>query len=153
MPGGPVDATTATDDLLNAALTSLSAHGLGDLVGVPVGLDGAGDRHLPPPEAGHVVVSGLVPRAVGQAAPLLGGVPPVDVGQDRNVVGARGHARRYGKQVGTVKRYSDTLLMFLLKGRRPEKFKDRHELTGKDGEPVVPVINLSQKQGKALLAP
>ncbi len=30
-----------------------------------------------------------------------------------------------GKEVGKIRRYSDTLLMFLLKGRRPEKFKDR----------------------------
>lgn len=31
---------------------------------------------------------------------------------------------------------SDTLLMFLLNGRRPEKFKRRHEHTGKDGAPI-----------------
>ncbi len=30
-----------------------------------------------------------------------------------------------GKEVAKVKKYSDTLLMFLLKGRRPEKFKER----------------------------
>ena len=41
-----------------------------------------------------------------------------------------------GKQVSTVTKYSDTLLMFLLKGRRPEKFKDRHEHTGADGGPI-----------------
>ena len=47
-----------------------------------------------------------------------------------------------GEVVGQVQRYSDTLLMFLLKGRRPEKFKDRTELTGKDGAPIVPVLNV-----------
>lgn len=33
---------------------------------------------------------------------------------------------------------SDTLLIFLLKGMRPAKFRDRHqvEVTGKDGGPV-----------------
>lgn len=38
----------------------------------------------------------------------------------------------------TVKRRSDTLLIFLLKGRRPEKFRDvvRQEVTGADGAPV-----------------
>jgi hypothetical protein len=43
-----------------------------------------------------------------------------------------------GKHVANVKKYSDTLLMFTLKGRRPEKWKDRvsQELTGKDGGPV-----------------
>jgi len=40
-----------------------------------------------------------------------------------------------GKHVGDVREYSDTLLITLLKARRPEKFKDRSstELTGKDG--------------------
>lgn len=29
-----------------------------------------------------------------------------------------------GKQVGTVRKYSDTLLIFLMKGARPEKYRD-----------------------------
>lgn len=32
-----------------------------------------------------------------------------------------------GELVGTVRKYSDTLLIFLLKGARPEKFRERHE--------------------------
>jgi hypothetical protein len=32
-----------------------------------------------------------------------------------------------GKECGTVRRYSDTLLIFLLKGAIPEKYKDRVE--------------------------
>ncbi len=32
-----------------------------------------------------------------------------------------------GKKVGTVRKYSDTLLIFLLKGRRPEKFRERFD--------------------------
>ena len=43
-----------------------------------------------------------------------------------------------GKQVGTVREYSDTLLIFLLKARRPEKFKERaaieHDVTGRLAE-------------------
>lgn len=37
-----------------------------------------------------------------------------------------------GEQVGTVTRYSDSLLVMLLKARRPEKYKDRqaHEHSG-----------------------
>jgi hypothetical protein len=31
-------------------------------------------------------------------------------------------------QVGTVKKYSDTLLIFLLKGNRPEKFRDNYDI-------------------------
>jgi hypothetical protein len=35
-----------------------------------------------------------------------------------------------------VQRYSDTLLIFLLKGAKPEKYADRHQVTGKDGGPI-----------------
>ncbi len=40
-----------------------------------------------------------------------------------------------GKEVGQIREYSDTLLTVLLKGNRPDKFRDnaRVELTGKDG--------------------
>jgi len=52
-----------------------------------------------------------------------------------------------GKLVGYVQEYSDTLLMFLLNGKRPERYKHRQELTGKDGKPlvgsVVPVLNIT----------
>lgn len=34
-----------------------------------------------------------------------------------------------GQQVGSVRKFSDTLLIFLLKGHRPEKFKDRAQVT------------------------
>jgi hypothetical protein len=47
-----------------------------------------------------------------------------------------------GEEVAIVKRYSDNLLMFLLKGNRPDKFKERFagELTGKDGGAVQVAI-------------
>ncbi len=50
-----------------------------------------------------------------------------------------------GQEVGQVRKYSDTLLMFMLKARRPDKFKERKEqqLTGKDGERLKPTINLT----------
>ena len=40
-----------------------------------------------------------------------------------------------GEVVGSVRKFSDTLLMFLLKGNRPDKYKDRvsKEIAGKDG--------------------
>jgi hypothetical protein len=43
-----------------------------------------------------------------------------------------------GEQVGVIREYSDTLLIFLLKGHRPERFKDRREtqVTGKNGGPI-----------------
>ena len=44
-----------------------------------------------------------------------------------------------GKQCGVIKRYSDALLMFLLKGALPEKYKERTstELTGAGGKPLT----------------
>ena len=41
-----------------------------------------------------------------------------------------------GSPGGTVTRYSDTLLMFLLKGAKPEKYADRHKHSGGDGPPI-----------------
>lgn len=34
-------------------------------------------------------------------------------------------------KVGSIRRYSDTLLIFLLKGIRPDKYRERRELSGK----------------------
>jgi hypothetical protein len=40
-----------------------------------------------------------------------------------------------GKQVGTVRKYSDVLLIFLLKGARPKKYGDRSvRIAAPDGE-------------------
>ncbi len=41
-----------------------------------------------------------------------------------------------GKVVGHVQKYSDTLLIFLLKAARPEIYRDRYELSGPKGGPV-----------------
>ncbi len=43
-----------------------------------------------------------------------------------------------GKQVATIKKYSDVLLMFLMKGANPEKYRDnsRIELGGIKGQPL-----------------
>lgn len=43
-----------------------------------------------------------------------------------------------GVKVGTVREYSDTLLIFLLKARNPDKYADRvrKELTGPGGGPL-----------------
>jgi len=38
-----------------------------------------------------------------------------------------------GKLVGVVREYSDTLLIFLLKGRRPDVYRDRLEHSGQVG--------------------
>ncbi len=52
-----------------------------------------------------------------------------------------------GEEVGAVRKFSDTLLIFMLKARKPEKYREttRHELTGKDGAP----LDFSQLVAKA----
>lgn len=41
-----------------------------------------------------------------------------------------------GEEVATVKKYSDLLLIFLLKGALPSKYRERHEVTGAGGGPI-----------------
>jgi len=41
---------------------------------------------------------------------------------------------QHGKEVGTIQRYSDQLLMFLLRARAPERYRDRVDVS------VTPVI-------------
>ena len=41
-----------------------------------------------------------------------------------------------GKLVGHVRKYSDTLLIFLLKGAKPQKYSNRMELSGNSGTPL-----------------
>ena len=41
-----------------------------------------------------------------------------------------------GTVCGAIRKFSDTLLIFLLKGAKPEKYRDRYEMTGKDGGPI-----------------
>jgi len=55
----------------------------------------------------------------------------------RAVEGVKEPVYQKGQLVGEVTKYSDTLLMFLLKGVRPEKFREniRQEVTGPDGQP------------------
>lgn len=45
--------------------------------------------------------------------------------------------------------YSDTLMIFLLKGIRPEKYRDRQEITGKDGAPLFPDFERSLQKAYA----
>jgi hypothetical protein len=44
-----------------------------------------------------------------------------------------------GEECGSVRRYSDTLLIFLLKAHKPAKYKDRAEITGANGQPLIPL--------------
>lgn len=42
-----------------------------------------------------------------------------------------------GEQCGVIRRYSDQLLIVLLKAHRPRKFRDRHEVTGPKRGPLL----------------
>lgn len=48
-------------------------------------------------------------------------------GWDEPVFGSQGAGQGSG-QIGTVRKYSDTLLIFLLKGARPEKYRERSDV-------------------------
>jgi hypothetical protein len=43
-----------------------------------------------------------------------------------------------GEKVGEVREYSDTLLIFLLKGGKPARYRERFEHTGAEGTPLMP---------------
>ena len=53
-----------------------------------------------------------------------------------------------GKLVGHVQEYSDTLLIFLLKGARPEKYRDRvqQELSGPGGQTIQLITSVPRPQ-------
>jgi len=56
-----------------------------------------------------------------------------------------------GKLVGAVQKYSDTLMIFLLKGAKPRKYGDKLAHTGADGEgPVVIKIDREEIIGKLI---
>lgn len=54
----------------------------------------------------------------------------------RALVGVEEPVYQGGAKVGTVRKYSDVLLIFLLKAKRPTEFRDRVEHTGKGGKPI-----------------
>lgn len=59
-----------------------------------------------------------------------------DVAVDRAVNGTERPIFANGVRVGSTKEHNDNLLMFLLKGRKPEKYRERHDLTS-GGENLV----------------
>ena len=57
-----------------------------------------------------------------------------------------------GKKIDTIKEYSDVLLIFLLKGARPERYRDRVEHAGPGGGPIPVQHDLSKLPADKLLA-
>ena len=62
----------------------------------------------------------------------------------RALVGVKEPVFQKGIEVGQVTRYSDALLIFLLKGRRPEKFRDNVDLTSGGEKIKAPMVFLPQ---------
>lgn len=50
-----------------------------------------------------------------------------------------------GRLVAHVRKYSDTLLIVLLKANAPEKYRERTEITGKDGKALEVEIDVKDK--------
>lgn len=63
-------------------------------------------------------------------------------GVDEPVYGSLGKGEGMG-EVGTIRKYSDTLLIFLLKAARPEKYRDRQQVehTGEIAQKVYAGFN------------
>ncbi len=47
-----------------------------------------------------------------------------------------------GEECGLVREFSDTLLIFMLKARRPERFRERFEHSGPGGAPLGPLVQV-----------
>lgn len=64
----------------------------------------------------------------------------------RAVVGVEEAVYYKGQQVGAVRKYSDVLLIFLLKGLRPEKYRERyqHEHSGPGGGAIPVDVRATQ---------
>ncbi len=71
--------------------------------------------------------------ALNQAADLM-----EKEARRRAVDGVEEPVYQGGVKVGSIQKYSDTLLIFLLKGARPEKFRDRSDITF-SGEPPLAI--------------
>ena len=76
--------------------------------------------------------------AAFEAAKLLATESLEDEAIRRAHEGVRKPVYQGGKKVGAVQEYSDTLMIFLLKGAKPEKYRERGtvELSGPAGAPI-----------------
>lgn len=53
-----------------------------------------------------------------------------------------------GEQVGTVRRYSDTLLIFLLKGLMPEKYGERQKIEYSGSVDIAGALKAARKRAE-----
>ncbi len=47
-----------------------------------------------------------------------------------------------GRRCGSVRRFDGGLMQFLLRGAKPQKYKNTTELTGKDGAPIAATLEV-----------
>ena len=67
----------------------------------------------------------------------------------RGVTGVVKPVYQGGIQVGEVREYSDTLLIFRLKGLAPDRYRDRVEHSGPEGGPIpIKLVEIVKDYGK-----
>jgi hypothetical protein len=67
----------------------------------------------------------------------------------RAVEGVERPVYHQGKKIDSVREYSDTLLIFLLKGGRPAKYRERYEHSGDATAPIVMKVVYENAPGDA----
>jgi hypothetical protein len=55
-----------------------------------------------------------------------------------------------GKEVGVIREYSDTMLIFLLKGLRPAKYRERYDVVVEAGDRLVRAIARGKERAAVL---
>lgn len=59
-----------------------------------------------------------------------------------------------GERVGTIREFSDVLAIFLLKGAKPDKYRERRELSGPNGAPLTsPIVIVIPDNGRGDAGP
>jgi hypothetical protein len=57
-----------------------------------------------------------------------------------------------GRQVGSIREYSDMLLIFLLKGLRPAKYRERYDVAVEAGDSLVQAMARGRERALAVQA-
>ncbi len=88
-------------------------------------------------------------KALWDAAWELGVDAMEEEARHRGVVGDDQPVYQGGKKVGVIRKKSDTLLMFMLKGRRPDRYRDNSslEVAAPGGGPVAFNVTLVPAPG------
>lgn len=66
-----------------------------------------------------------------------------DEARTRAIEGRARDVYYQGVVCGTEMVYSDGLLQFLLRGAKPQVYRERHEITGKDGGPIDSTLTIT----------